>query len=223
MDRYFELSVLGLVSSGYLAVLGSGYLDAPTAVAVALWLVLRALMVVGALRFTISGRATAALTIAYIAFYPLDYFLLSRSFVTATVHLVFFLAVVKVLTAHATRDYAFLGIIGSLELLAASILSANLTFFVFLAAFLIFGVAAFSSAEIRRSMRKPRHLARSGPRRLPWRLATLTVLMSLGILLLTGFLFFLLPRTAQAAFRHLVPLRDHVPGFSNSMELGEIG
>jgi transglutaminase-like putative cysteine protease len=223
VDRYFELSVLGLVSSGYLAVLGSGYLDAPTAIAVAVGLLLRALMVLGVLRFTISGRVTAALTIAYICFYPADYFLLSRSFVTATVRLVFFLAVVKVLTARAPRDYAFLGVIGSLELLSAAIVSANLTFFVFLAAFLVFGVAAFASAEIRRSMRKPRYVARSGPRRFSLRLASLTMLMSLGILLLTGFLFFLLPRTAQVAFRHLVPQRDHVPGFSNSMELGEIG
>ncbi len=223
VDRYFELSVLGLVSSGYLAVLGSGYLDVPTAAAVAVGLVVRALMVSGVLRLSISARVTAGLTLGYAAFYPLDYFFLSREFVPATVHLVFFLAVIKVLTAHATRDYVFLGIIGFLELLAASILSVNLTFFLFLSAFLVCGVAAFASAEVRRSMRKPRTLARAGLRRFPWRLAALTVSMSLGILVLTGGLFFLLPRTAQAAFRHLVPQRYHLPGFSNEMMLGEIG
>ena len=223
VDRYFELSVLGLVSSGYLAVLGSGYLDAPTAVLAAVGLLVRVLMIAGLLRFEISGRVTAALTLGYIAFYAVDYFALSRDFVTATVHLVFFLAVIKVLTARATRDYVFLGIVGFLELLAASILSANLTFFVFLILFLIFGVAAFASAEVRRSIRKPRSLARGGLRRFQWRLALLTFSMSLGILLLTGGLFFLLPRTAQAAFRHLVPQRYHLPGFSNEMTLGEIG
>ena len=223
VDRYFDLSVLGLVTSGYFAVLGSGYLDIATAVVTALGLFLRALMVTGLLRLSISSRVTVAATIAYIGFYPLDYLFLSQDFVTATVHLVFFLAVIKVLTAHATRDYVFLGIIGFLELLAASILSANVTFFVFLALFLSFGVATFASSEVRRSIRKPHQLARGGLRRFQWRLAALTVSMSLGILVLTAGLFFLLPRTAQAAFRHLVPQRYHLPGFSNEMTLGEIG
>jgi transglutaminase-like putative cysteine protease len=223
VDRYFELSVLGLVLSGYLAVLGSGYLDPPTAILTALGLLVRGSMVTGAVRFRIPPLATTAITLAYVAFYPVDYFLLSRDFIAATVHLVFFLALVKVLTAHATRDYVFLGVVGFLEILAASVLSASLTFFVFLVLFLVFAVATFASSEIRRSMRRPHHLARSGVRRLQWRLAALTVSMSLGILVLTAGLFFLLPRTAQAAFRHLVPQRYHLPGFSNEMTLGEIG
>jgi protein-glutamine gamma-glutamyltransferase len=103
------------------------------------------------------------------------------------------------------------------------VLSASLTFFVFLVLFLGFAVATFASSEIRRSVRKPRNLARSGLRHLQWRLAALTVAMSLGILVLTAGLFFLLPRTAQAAFRHLVPQRFHVSGFSNEVTLGEIG
>jgi hypothetical protein len=223
VDRYFELSVLGLVVSGYLAVLGSGYLDAPTAVLAALGLLVRGLMVTGALRIRIPPLATTVATLAYIAFCPLDYFLLSRDLLAAAVHLVFFLAVVKVLTAHATRDYVFLGVIGFLEILAASVLSASLTFFVFLVMFLGCAVATFTSAEIRRAIRQPHQLARSGARRLHWRLAGLTAAMSLGILVLTAGLFFLLPRTAQAAFRHLAPLRYHLPGFSNEMNLGEIG
>ena len=223
VDRFFDLSVLGLVSSGYLAVLGSGYLDAPTAALTAIGLLVRAAMVLGLLRLEISARVTAALTLGYIAFYPLDYLFISRDFVTATVHLVFFLATIKVLTAHATRDYVFLGIIGFLELLAASILSANLTFFVFLALFLVFGVATFASSEIRRSLRKPHNLPRAGWRHLNRRLVALTLSMSFGILVLTGGLFFLLPRTAQAAFGRLAPQRFHITGFSNEVVLGELG
>jgi hypothetical protein len=223
VDRYFAFSVLGLVLSGCLALLGSGYLDPSTDVLICLALQARAMMLIGVIRFRIPPLATTAVTLAYIAFYPVDYFLLSRDFIAATVHLVFFLAVVKVLTAHATRDYVFLGVVGFLEILAASVLSASPTFFVFLILFLVFAVATFASSEIRRSMRKPHHLARSGVRRLQWRLAALTVSMSLGILVLTAGLFFLLPRTAQAAFRHLVPQRYHLPGFSNEMTLGGIG
>jgi len=223
VDRYFELCVLGVVTSGYLAVLGSGYLDLPTAIATAVGLAVRALIVTGLIHLRVSAKVTTAATIAYIGFYPLDYLYVSRDFVTATVHLVFFLAVVKVLTAHATRDYVFLGIVGFLELLSAAVLSSNLTFFMFLALFLVFAIGSFAGAEIRRSIRQPRRLARAGLRRFAWRFSVLTLAMSLGILVLTAGLFFLLPRTAQAAFRHLAPQHGHLPGFSNEMALGEIG
>ena len=223
VDRYYELSVLGLVSSGYLALLGSGYLDAPTALVTALALAVRGLMAMGLVRFRIPRGATAAIVLLYAAFYPADYFLISRDPIAATVHLVFFLAVMEVLTASATRDYVLLGVAGFLEILAASVLSANPTFFVFLALFLVFAVATFASAEIRRSMRQRHHLPRGGSRHLQWRLAALTVFMSLGILALSAGLFFLLPRTAQAAFRHLAPQRYRLPGFSNEMTLGGIG
>lgn len=223
VERFFELSLLGLVTSGYLAVVGSGYLDRPTALLTGAGLLLRALAVLGFLRLELSPRWVAALTVAYIGFYPLDYAFISREFLPATVHLVFFLAVMKILTATTNRDYAFVAVIAFLELLAAAVLSANLTFFVFLAFFLLFGVATFTSAEIRRSLRRSRNVARGGLGKLHWRLAGLTLGIGLGILALTGGLFFFLPRTAQAAFRHLVPQRYHVPGFSNEMLLGQIG
>ncbi len=223
VDRYFDLSLLGLVSSGFLAVVGSGYLDWPAASAAAAGLLLRALMAFGIVRLTFPKGASLALTAACLLFYAADYTLFSREFLPSTTHLVVFLAVLQVLTARTTRDHVFVGIIAFLELIAATLLSPDLGFFVFLVLFLIFGVATFASGEIRRSVRKPRNLVRGGLRRFHWRLAALTVSVSFGILVLTGGMFFLLPRTAQAAFQHLIPDRYHIPGFSNEMRLGEIG
>jgi transglutaminase-like putative cysteine protease len=223
VDRFFELSLLGLVASGFLAVSGSGYIDRPTAALTAVGLLLRGLLVAGAVRFSLSNRVLALLTLAYIGFYPIDYYYVSGEFLAATVHLVFFLAVMKVLTARATRDHIFVAVIAFLNLLAASVLSASASFFVYLALFLFFGVATFASAEIRRSMRRERKLARWGQRSFHWRLAALTASAALAILLLTAGLFFLLPRTAQAAFQRLAPQRYHIPGFSNEVTLGEIG
>lgn len=223
VDRFFELSMLGLIASGYLAVLGSGYLDIPTAALAAAGILLRALSVTGLVRFEIPNRLATTLTLAYIGFYPLDYFFLSRGLLPATIHLVFFLAIAKLLSAKSTRDYVFVGVIAFLELLAASMLSANVNFFIFLALFLVFAVAAFAGAEIRRAMKKPRYLAHSGWRHIHWRLAALTISIALGILGLTGGLFFMLPRTAQVAMQQLVQGHYHVPGFSNEMSLGETG
>ena len=88
----------------------------------------------------------------YAAFFALDYFLLSRDFLSATVHLLFFLAVMKILTARTNRDYLYTAIIAFLELLAAAILSINFNFFLFLSLYLLFAIAALTSGEIRRSI-----------------------------------------------------------------------
>src|SRR5271170_7508788 len=97
VDRFFELSLLGLLASGFLAVAGSGYLDAPTIVLAAAALLTRALMVAGLIRFELPPIVITLVTLAYIAFYAADYFLISRSFIPAAIHLVFFVAVVKIL------------------------------------------------------------------------------------------------------------------------------
>jgi transglutaminase-like putative cysteine protease len=223
VERFFQFALWGLVVSGYLAVAGSGYLDAPTVILTGAGLLLRALLISGALRFEISPKLVVALTLVYVGFFPLDYFVLSRTFIQSTVHLVFFLAVIQILTSRSNRDYFFMATIAFLELLAAAILSTNSNFFLFLALYLLFAMAAFTSAEIRRSMQKPLTVARSGLRRFHPRLAGLTVVITMGILGLTAGLFFMLPRTADAALRRLVSRRFYLPGFSNQVTLGEIG
>src|SRR5436190_14890967 len=125
VERFFQFSLLGLVASGYLAVAGSGYLDTATVVLTAAGLLLRAMLIRGWLRFEISDRAATRATIAYSGFYVVDYCVLSRGLLSSTVHLVFFLAIVKVLTARTSRDHLYTAIIAFLELVAAAILSVN--------------------------------------------------------------------------------------------------
>ena len=223
VERFFQLSVLSLVTSGYLAVAGSGYLDLPTIVLTGLGLVLRALLSTGVIKLEIPDRLVTLVTLAYICFYPLDYFFVSHAFLQATVHLVFFLAVVKILTARTNRDYLYTAAIAFLEILAAAILSASLNFLLFLGVYLLSAVAAFTSAEIRRAMQKPHQIARSGLRRFHPRLAGLAALVTCGILVLTAGLFFLLPRSANAALSRLASHRMHLPGFSNEVTLDQIG
>jgi protein-glutamine gamma-glutamyltransferase len=223
VERFFELSILGLIASGFLAVAGSGYLDGATIALTTAGLVLRALLILDIVRFHLSERFLTLATLVYAAFFPLDYLFLSRGFLEATVHLIFFLAVMKVLSAKTGRDFLFTSTIAFLELLAAAILSASLNFFVFLALYLFFAMAAFTSSEIRRAMEKPQQVARSGLRHFHPRLGALTAFATVGILSLTAGLFFMLPRTADAALRRLVSHRIFLPGFSNQVMLGQIG
>ena len=223
VERFFQFSLLGLVTSGYLAVAGSGYLDAPTIALTAVGLLLRGMLICGFFRREISERTVTLATLGYIVFFGADYFLLSRDLLTATVHLVFFLAVAKILTSITNRDYLYTAIIAFLELVAAAILSTSFNFFLCLALFLLFAIAALTSNEIRRSMHTAPATARAPVRRFHPRLAVLSVFVTAGILLLTAALFFLLPRTADAAFAHLLSNRIHLAGFSNRVTLGEIG
>ena len=223
VERFFQFSLLGLVTSGYLAVAGSGYLDNPTIALTAVGLTLRALLICGFFRREISERSVTIATLGYIVFFGADYFFLSRDLLSATVHLVFFLAVVKILTSITNRDYLYTAVIAFLELVAAAVLSTAFNFFLCLALFLLFAIAALTSNEIRRSMHTAPATARGGLRRFHPRLAVLSAFVTVGILVLTACLFFLLPRTADAAFAHLLSNRIHVAGFSNRVTLGETG
>ena len=223
VERFFQFSLLGLVASGYLAVAGSGYLDTPAIVLTSTGLLLRAVLVCGLFRLNFSDRLTTIVTIAYAAFFLADYFLLSRDFLAATVHLLFFLAVMKILTAKSNRDYLYTAVIAFLELLAAAILSINFNFFLFLALYLLFAIAALTSGEIRRSIGRSTVTARSGSNSFYPRLTLLSTLVTLGILTLTSGLFFILPRTAEAALSRLMAHRVFLPGFSNQVNLGDIG
>lgn len=222
IERFFQLSLLGLVSSGYLAMLGSGFLDKATIALAAAGLLWRAAMLAGLMRADLPRAWLPAGALLILGFYPLDWQWVSHSFLRASVHLVCFFAVWLVVGARTSREYGLLMIMAFLELLAAAILSANLNFFLFLTLFLAFAVASFAGAEMRRSLKVARQVA-PAPGRLGWRLATSAVLLATGILMLTGVLFFVLPRTAQAAFRRLAPQRFHLPGFANEVALGQIG
>ncbi|MBI5280358.1 MAG: DUF3488 domain-containing protein [Candidatus Solibacter usitatus] len=225
--RFHEFSLLGMLAGGYFALLLSaggagGALDAPTAAAGAAALLARALMALGVIRLRIPNRWVAAATLVYIVFYPLDYLYVSRDFLASTVHLVFFVAVAKILTASTPRDFFLVKIIAFLELLAASIVSTNLTFFLFLTLFLTSAVAAFGSAEILKSL-EGRKVVGRGVDGFGRRLAWLTASTTLGILIATAGLFFVLPRTARAALERLLPAVQRVSGFAGEVTLGQVG
>jgi transglutaminase-like putative cysteine protease len=223
VERFFQFSLLGLVASGYLAVAASGFLDAPTIALTTTGLLLRAILIGGLVRLNLSDRITTIVTIAYVAFFGADYFWLSRDFLVATVHLLFFLAVMKILTARSNRDYLYTAVIAFLEMLAAAILSVDFNFFLILALYLLFAIAALTSGEIRRSIGGSAVTARGDLKSFCPRLSLLSAVVALGILALTGVLFFLLPRTAEAALSRLIAHRVFLPGFSNQVNLGDIG
>lgn len=226
VERFFHFSLLGLVASGFLALVGSGYLDRPTVLLTLLGLLLRALAISGFLRLRFTARHASIAAIAYLAFLPADYYLISRDFLTATVHGVCFLAVTKILTAETPRDYAFTGLISFLELIAAAILSDQSSFIAYLVLYIVFAVAALTSGEIHRRVRNAtdRNFRIEAPPggRLPLRIALIACGATAAIVAMTIGLFFAVPRTARMTARYL-PGSRRITGFSNVVDLGGFG
>jgi transglutaminase-like putative cysteine protease len=222
VERFFQFSLLGMLASGFFAVASSGYLDWPTQAAVLLALVLRGAKVLGWMNFELPQRAIWVLLIAYLGFFPIDLEYLSGSLPVASLHLLVFLVVLKLLTAKTDRDYGYLRTVAALGLLAAAMLSVNMSFLAFLALFLLFTSASLASGEVRRSASLRRTPARAGSRGLQRRLALLSTVMFLGILALTAGMFFVLPRTARSMLGRFAP-QHYLTGFGNEVRLGDLG
>jgi hypothetical protein len=222
VERFFQFSLLGLVASGFFALAGSHYLDRPTLALTFVALALRGLNVAGWLKLEIPPKLISAAALGYVLFYPFDFYVLSHDFLTATVHGVCFLAAIKILTAENNRDYLYTGIVAFIELIGAAILSFQAGFFAWLALYILFAMAAFTSAEIRRGLERGEQIVSPPGARLGWRLAIVAVTATAGILVITAGLFLIVPRTARAAAM-LFPNAPHVTGFSNVVDLGAFG
>src|SRR5271157_182845 len=214
VERFFQFSLLGLVASGFLAVAGSGYLDAATMVWTSAGLLLRGVLLGGGLELRLSRPASARLLLAYGVFLLADSLAISRQAIPVLVHLVFFLAVVKVVTAASRGGYLATAAISFAGLAAGAVLSLSPGFLVALVLYMGFATAVLISAEIRRSLRKAPAAARQGTRRLKSHLAALAAGMALGIAALTAGIFLLSPHAAGSALGSLLFHRISLPGFS---------
>lgn len=223
VERFLDFALLGLAACGFFAIAGSGYLDAPTVGFTAGVLLLRALLLTEFVRLRISNRGVTLTCAAYGLVFAADYFFYTHKLVDAAVHLLFFLAGLQILTASKRRDRLFLAFISFVELVAGAVLSVSLNFVIWLALYLLFAMAALTSGEIRRSMDRPGIRARSGYGGFHARLGISAAAVTAGILVLTAGLFFVLPRTADAALARFLPRRIFVPGFSTSIILGQTG
>lgn len=222
VDLFFEFSTLGLVLCGYLAMLSTGALDVPTSTVVSAALLYRAVSLLGFAPQRLPGWLIGTLTVVSIALYPADIVWWSGDFIQATVHLIFFLALVKLLSAQGNRDHLALLVLSFLLLVVAAILSSEFLYFVFLLGFLAFSVMSFTSLELRRSFAMHKVVA-SGSRRLPLRLTMASLLISGGILAMSLGLFYALPRSAKAVLNQFLLQRPPGTGFAREMVLGRYG
>jgi len=228
INRYFEFSLYLLVLVGFGTLASTGGLDLPAILLAGTALALRGYLLAERRPVAISERWTTPLTIAYFVFYLVDFFLLSHSFLTATVHLVLFAAVVRSFSLRRDRDYTMLAILAFLMVLASAVLTVDSVFMLFFAAFMVMAVATFILMEMRRSGLAAHFQARhSGDmrerRQLAFSLARVTPGLMLMILVGATAVFFLLPRMSAGYLGGYTYGTDFSTGFSDQVQLGRIG
>ncbi len=226
IERFFQFSLLGLVTCAFCALADTGRLDLPSLCFLLAGVFWRGLMVVGTVRLRIPQRLITILATSYIFFYPIDYRYISHDFFAATAHGVCFLGVARILSAQSNRDYLYTGSLAFVALMGAAALSTQIRFFLWMTLAILFALGVLTSAEIRRGFqRNARAVPVAGTRsggRTGWTLGLLVAGAGLGILVLTAGLFLLVPRTARAAAM-LLPNSPRLSGFANSIDLGRLG
>lgn len=237
--RYFKLSSYCLIASGFVAIAATGALDPFSLILFSAALIVSWCINTAHLYRRLSGWALNTLAIAYFPLYLVDYKILSRSFVISIVHFVFYMAALKLLTLARDRDYVYLYLISFVELLAASTLTIGMAFALSFFVFLLSGVSTLMLFEMRRSNARALEKGKLQPPVVPsgmegsglelfsrfpaGKVAAVSLVTTLMILLLAIPLFFLLPRPSLGILSRSSGQTQFISGFSERVELGEIG
>ncbi|MCI0356261.1 MAG: DUF3488 and transglutaminase-like domain-containing protein [Acidobacteria bacterium] len=226
VDRYFDTSLYLMIVTAFATLASTGKLDLAWTLVVTFALVARGYLLWQGQEVVISERWTDYLTVFYALFYLVDFFLLSGSFVTATVHLVLFITVVKIFAIHRARDIIWLCAMAFGAVLGSAVLTVDTVFLAAFSLFLLLSVTTFISWEMKRSAAAAQGCAREphpGPRRMAWSLSTTAALLMLAIIVGAAGIFFVLPRVSAGYLSRYAPRSQFTSGFSDDVRLGEIG
>jgi protein-glutamine gamma-glutamyltransferase len=239
VQRYFEVSLFLLVSTGVMAVVLTGKLDPISLVLPPIALVYKGFRIWRGHGPEISARVATWLVLAYFLFFPIDLWFLSRSLsvgapnpalyaaLLASIHLMLFASLVRLYSARTNRDFAFLAVLAFTCMLSSAILTVETSFLVMLAVFLALAVSTFVALEIRRSatgaVSPPFEPGSPMARQLNRALGLTSVLVAVSALLIGGVFFFLIPRFTAGYLSALNLQPNLMTGFGNDITIGEIG
>ncbi len=239
VQRYFEVSLFLLVSTGIFAVVSTGKLDIFSTVIPVVVLIFKAARLWRGRGPELSVRAATGLVLGYFLFFPIDFWVLSRtvaqgapnpalySALLAAIHLMLFATLVRLMSARSNRDYAFLAMLAVTCMLASAILTVETGFLIALAIFLVLAVSTFVALEIRRgandAVSPPLEPGSPLAHRLNRALGVTSALVAAGTLLVGAVIFFMLPRVTTGYLSALNLQPKLMTGFSDDVTLGEIG
>jgi transglutaminase-like putative cysteine protease/uncharacterized membrane protein len=226
IERYYEISLYLLIVTGFATLASTGKLDALSVVFFAAALALRGYLLLKGRTPVIPVRWTNYLTFVYVVFYLADFFLISDSFLTATVHLILLIMAVKIFSVERYRDHLYLAALSFGMVLMAAVLTVDSLFLAAFSLFALLAVTTFVSMEMKRSWAEAAGRAREPAelrRRMPWSLSSTSLALMVAILLGAAGIFFVLPRITAGYLTAYAPRNELASGFSDEVRLGQIG
>ncbi|MGH9357033.1 MAG: transglutaminaseTgpA domain-containing protein, partial [Terriglobia bacterium] len=237
VQRYFEISLLLMLGTGFLTLASTGKLDPvsialfPAALGIKLWGYVR-----GESGYRLSARTVNRLSLLYLFFFLLDFLFLAPGpgpldrMLAAAVHLILFVTVIKIFAARRYRDYGYLAALSFLMMLAGAVLTVSASYLIGLTAYVLFAISMFISYDVKRGIEMA-WPAPKGPYADPVRnrlaiensLGMTALGLALGIAMMGAILFFLIPRYHTSYFSNFNLETQNVTGFSESVNLGDIG
>jgi transglutaminase-like putative cysteine protease len=237
--RYFEASLFLLLLTGVSMVVSTGKLDLPSTVIPPLLLMVKAIRWLRGRGPELTHRTATVLTVLYVVLFPVDLFVFSRAqadesanpvlfaALMAAVHLLLFIMLVRLYSARTTRDHLFLTMTSFALVLVAAILTVDTSFLGFLFVYLVLAVSTFMGLEVRRSsegaVSPPLASGTAAARRLHRAFGLTAAGMAVSSLVVSALIFFILPRVTAGYLSGFNLHPTLVSGFSNDVELGQIG
>jgi hypothetical protein len=225
-ERFFQWSLYLLLVTGFCTLMGTGKLDVPSLMLMIPAVLLRGYALLMRKKFVLTERWTTYLTLTYLAVYAADYFYLSQSFVSSTVHLVLFSLVMKIFSVRRDRDLVYLAVLSFGLVLFAVILTVDTLFLLTFALFILAAMATFISLEMRRSERESAAAPLVPRQEAQFYHSMVGVSATLGALTLGGavLIFFVLPRLNSVGYLRSLGTQSAIStGFSQDVQLGGIG
>ena len=238
LTMYFETSLYFMLMTAVMTLVSTGKLDVITTAAAPLALAWKAIRKWRGHGPELSARAATICMAAYFLFMPLDYLwakdraadapnpALYAALLTA-VHLLLFAMIVRLYSARTRRDSLFLAMLAFAAMLSAAVLTVGTAFLGYFLVFLALAISTFVGLEVERGAERAASTelgaGSSAGNKMMRALGLTSGAVALAALLIGGLLFFLLPRFTTGYFGGYSLRPKLMTGFSESVELGQIG
>lgn len=237
-ERFFRASLSFLVLTSVLTLASTGKLDLLTSIVAPLAALYKGYRWWHGRPPELSGRTATLCLLAYLPFFPVDAFFLSRFFLAgpsspplfalllAVVHFLIVAMLIRFYSASSDRDALFLSMLAFAAILAAAILTVDTLFLTLFFLFLLCGVATFIGLELRRGATRavsPAVTLGAAERKLNRALSFAAISVAFGAILLGGIFFFFFPRFNAGYLGRVSFSPSLMTGFTEDVELGQIG
>ncbi len=238
-EHFFRAALFFLVLTSVLTLVSTGKLDLLTTVVAPLAVLYKGFRWWRGYRPELTQTAATRLVLAYLFLFPIDALFISRNLVSGTVniglyaallaavHFLLFVTIVRLYSAATDRDAMFLVMLSFAAVLVSAVFTVDTNFFFLFVVFLLFAVSTFLSLEIRRAAMgadfPPENGDASRERRFYRAISLAALSVAAGAILFGSLLFFFFPRFSAGYFARTGFQPSLMTGFTDSVELGQIG